>query len=108
MADSQLPLTWRWNGRNWQGIQREGFELSWIYGLAGVAFVFLPTGIIGLSAYLFPPISGSYLSWLPSFWTAITFFSHLVCLIWLLIEYYQFPLLLYLRTRGRQLLIRRS
>ena len=28
MADSQVPLSWRWNGRHWQGIQQDGIELG--------------------------------------------------------------------------------
>ena len=108
MADSQLPLTWRWNGKTWKNIQLDEIELNWIYGLAGAIFVLLPTMIIGISAYLFPPISGSYLSWLPTAWAFLTFLAHLVCLVWLVLEYYQFPLVLYLITIGQRLFLRRG
>jgi hypothetical protein len=105
MMDSQLPLTWHWNGRNWQGIQREGVEFVWGYWLAGIAFVLLPTTLVGLAAYLFPPLPGSQLAWLPIFWTGLTFFTHLSCLIWLIVEYYQFPVFLYI-INWRQRLFR--
>jgi hypothetical protein len=104
MADSQLPLSWYWNGKNWKGIQREGGELGWGYLVAGAIFVLFPTGIIALGAYLFPPLPDSPLSWLPLAWVIITFLSHLFCLIWLVIEYYQFPIFLYIRAIKRRLL----
>jgi hypothetical protein len=103
MADSQLPLSWYWNGKNWKGIQREGTEFGWGYLVAGLIFVLFPTGIIGIGAYLFPPLPDSPLSWLPLVWLILTFFSHLFCLVWLVIEYYQFPIFLYIRAIKRRL-----
>lgn len=101
MADSQLPLTWYWNGKNWKGIQREGTDLGWGYIIIGLAFVTLPTGIIASGTYLFPPLPDSPLSWLPLFWSILTFLAHLSCLILLAIEYYQLPILLYVRALRR-------
>ena len=103
MADSQLPLTWYWNGKNWKGIHREGSEIGWGYLIFALGFVFFPTGIIGLGSYLFPPLPGSSLYWLPLVWSILTFFAHLSCLIWLIIEYYQFPIFLYARALKRRL-----
>ncbi|ACK65387.1 conserved hypothetical protein [Rippkaea orientalis PCC 8801] len=97
MADGQLPLTWYWTGRNWQGMTDQNrFGLG--YGLGAIAFVLLPTAIVGLGAYLFPPLPGSRLSWFPLFWTGLTLLAHLACLLWLILEYYQFPLYLYLQA----------
>lgn len=104
MADSQLPLTWYWSGKNWKGIQREGVEFGWGYIVIGLAFVTLPTGIIALGAYLFPPLPNSPLSWLPLFWAILTFAAHLSCLILLVIEYYQLPIMLYARALRRRLI----
>lgn len=106
MADSQLPLTWRWNGRTWTGGHREDNELTWGYWIVGGAFVLLPTCIVGLGAYLFPPLPDSTLSWLPIFWTVLTFVCHLACLGWLVLEYYQFPVSLYFRAVGERLFAR--
>ncbi|MGK7877943.1 MAG: hypothetical protein AB4426_32935 [Xenococcaceae cyanobacterium] len=106
IADSQLPLTWRWNGRTWKGVQQKGVELGWGYWVAGIAFVVIPPTLIGLAAYLFPPMPGSPLFWFPAFWTVLVFLSHLACLGWLVVEYYQFPVLMYLRAMGRYLLAR--
>ncbi|ACK69624.1 conserved hypothetical protein [Gloeothece citriformis PCC 7424] len=106
MADSQLALKWRWNGRSWQGVRGDGVELTWGYWLAGIVFVLLPTAIVSLSAYLFPPLPGSRLSWLPVIWVLLTFLSHLCCLIWLIIEYYQFPVFRYFRVLTGRFLTR--
>jgi hypothetical protein len=98
MADSQLPLSWRWNGSRWQGTQGQGTELGWGSGIAAAAFVLLPTFLVGSGAYLFPPLPGSRLAWLPLFWVFLTFIAHLGFILWLVLEYYQFPLLLYLTS----------
>jgi hypothetical protein len=98
LADSQIPLTWSWNGRTWQGVKSQDLEWSWAYWLGGTIFVILPTTIVGLSAYLFPALPGSRLFWFPTFWTGLTFISHLACLVWLILEYYQFPVWLYIRA----------
>lgn len=106
MEDSQIPLSWRWNGRTWKGIHRDGLDLGWGYAVAGIIFVGLPPTLVGLAAYLFPPMPGSPLSWLPLFWTVLTFVVHLACLGWLVIEYYQFPIFAYLRAISRRLVNR--
>ncbi len=106
MADSQIPLAWRWTGRHWQGVQRQGGELSWGYWMAGMAFIALPTLIVGSGAYLFPPLPGSPLAWFPRAWTILTLVSHLLCIAWLVLEYYQFPLMLYLRASAQRFLPR--
>jgi len=102
MADSQLPLTWYWNSSYWQGLPREGMEMAWFYLIMGLGFVVFPTAIVSTGAYLFPPVSGSPLSWLPFAWSILTFISHAICLLWLVIEYYQFPVNMYLRALRRR------
>ncbi|MGQ4648149.1 hypothetical protein [Lyngbya aestuarii] len=104
MPDRQPPLLWRWNGKSWVGAHPEGFEWGWVGWLLASGFVALPTTLIGLAAYTFPPDPGSSLSWLPGVWVGLTFLSHLVIVLWLLMEFYQFPLWTYLRIRRQQLL----
>ncbi len=105
MADSQLPLTWYWNGKNWKGIQREGNQLSWNYLILALAFVAFPTMIVALGAYIFPTTPHSPLSWFPLFWTILTPLTHLLIVLWLIIEYYQLPIFLYFRALRRRLSI---
>jgi hypothetical protein len=102
MADRQPPLTWRWSGKNWIAARLEGVEWGWIYWLFAIALVILPTTIIGMSAYLFPPDPSSRLAWLPVAWTGLVFLSHLGIVGWLVIEFYQFPVWAYLRIRRQQ------
>ena len=104
MADRQPPLTWHWNGKTWTGAHLEGVEWGKVYWFFSVAIVVLPTTLIGLSAYAFPPTPGSTLSWLPIAWTGLTFVSHLLIVLWLVAEFYQFPVRTYLRFRLQQLL----
>jgi rubredoxin len=106
MIDSSLPLTWYWNGGQWQGTARSGVETGWETWVLATAFVIFPPALVGVSAYLFPPLPGSPLSWLPVFWTGLTFLLHLACVLWLVVEYYQFPLLIFMRTWTQQLLQR--
>ena len=104
MADSSLPLSWYWNGRSWQGAHRAGAQLGWGIWVAALAFVLFPPMLVGIGAYIFPPLPGSRLSWLPAFWTGLTFFSHLACVGWLVVESYQFPVFAFLRVWRRRLL----
>ncbi len=103
MADSQLPLTWYWNGKTWKGIHREGAEVGWSYLIFALGFIFLPTAVVGSGMYLFPISNDSFLYWFPLAWTILTFCTHLFCVIWLVIEYYQFPIFLYVRALKRKL-----
>ena len=104
MADSQLPLSWQWNGKHWKGTRREEDNLKWTYLVMGSAFVGLPTSIVALGTYLFPPMPNSTLAWLPLFWVGLTFVAHLLCLLMLVVEYYQLPVMLYIGALKRRLL----
>jgi hypothetical protein len=106
MADGHPPLTWYWNGRRWTGVNLEGAEWGGVYWLFAGAFVLLPTTIIGLAAYTFPPSPDSAFSWFPTAWTGLTLLSHLTIVGWLVMEFYQFPVRAYLRARRQQLLRR--
>ncbi len=103
MVDSSSPMTWRWNGRVWQDANRNGMQLGWGFGLFALILVLLPTGLVSLATYIFPPLPGSRLAWVPVFWIGLTFFSHFAFALSLLIEYYQFPVLAYLQAVGRNL-----
>ncbi|MBK1988992.1 hypothetical protein A0J48_015840 [Sphaerospermopsis aphanizomenoides BCCUSP55] len=101
MPSRQPPLVWRWNGFKWTQAQLEGMELGWGYVLAAIAFVVLPTTLIGIAAYYFPPDPHVPLSWIPYIWTILTFLLHLAIMIWIFIEVYQIPIGSYLRAVSR-------
>lgn len=105
MADRHPPLVWRWNGNKWTQGQLKDVKMGWGYSLGAIALVFLPTFLIGITVYVRPPISGSLLSWVPVFWTGLTFLLHLGIIVWLIVEFYEFPLWTYL-SRKCQILIR--
>ncbi len=102
-ADRHPPLIWRWNGRKWTAARLEGVELGWAYWLGGIAFIILPTTLLGITAYTRPPLPGSPLSWLPTVWTGLAFLLHLGIILWLVIEFYEFPIWAYLRAKWRNL-----
>lgn len=103
MTDRQPPLTWRWNGKNWMGGNLEGVESGWILWVFATVFILLPTTLIGLSAYTFPSDPTSRFYWFPILWAGLTFLSHLTIILWLVMEFYQFPMRMYLSMRLQQL-----
>lgn len=106
MADKVPPLTWYWNGKSWVGAHIKEVQLSWIYAFAGVALIALPSTLVGLGAYLFPPLPGTPLAWLPTAWVGLTFLAHLAIVSWLVVEFYQFPVFAYLRAMRQHFLER--
>jgi len=103
MVDRDPPLIWQWNGKNWVGAHLQGVELGWGYSVAAIAFTVLPPLLIGFANYLFPPVPGSRLSWLPNAWALLALLTHLAIIGWLVLEFYQFPLRTYFRVRRQQL-----
>jgi hypothetical protein len=104
MADREPALMWSWTGKTWKGEHLGNLELSWIYWMIALSFVLFPPSLIGLSALIFPPISGSAWSWFPLLWTILSFVVHLLILLWLMAEAYQFPVLLFMKTQWQRLL----
>lgn len=102
MVDREPPLMWRWTGKTWESDRLGDLEISWIYWFFGITFVCFPPSLIGLSALIFPPVSGTIWSWFPLIWTGLTFLSHLLLLLWLIAEAYQFPLLLILKIQWQR------
>ncbi|MEB3887326.1 hypothetical protein [Lyngbya sp. CCY1209] len=103
MIDRDPPLIWRWNGTTWKGEQIGNLELTWVYWVAALVLVVFPPTLIGASAVIFPPASGTDWTWFPLVWTGVAFFSHLFLVFWLIAEAYQFPFWLFLKTRWRQI-----
>ena len=94
LADGQVPRRWYRKGHQWITKDQEVF---WGYGLFGLILIILPTAIVGLGAYCFPPLPNSPLSWLPKLWVVLTLIFHLIFLSWLAALYFQFPFRSYFR-----------
>lgn len=94
LADSQIPRRWSWQGNQWRNQDR---ETLWGLTFAGLAFMVLPTLVISLGVYCFPPLPHSPLSWLPKVWIGLTLLFHTACLVWLAGRYFQLSLGLYWR-----------
>jgi hypothetical protein len=101
LPSRQPPLIWHWTGFNWTEAQLEGVELGWSYAVAAISFVILPTTLISIGAYYFPPDINDPISWIPYIWTTLTFLSHLAIIIWIFIEVYQVPIAAYWRAITR-------
>jgi hypothetical protein len=106
LADSPSPLVWVWTGEVWKGKSQIDTRLGWGLGIAIAMFIILPTALVGCGAYYFPPLPGSRLAWLPLVWVLLTLVLHGFCISWLLLEYYQIPVVLYVRAMGDRLFSR--
>ena len=107
VEDSSQPMTWRWNGRNWQAANQLDVDLTLVIWIVGVILVVLPPALIFLSSRLVPPLEGSTLDWLPNVWVGLTFLTHFSFVAWLMIEHYQLPIYVSSKVRIRQWLERR-
>ncbi|MCY7274985.1 MAG: hypothetical protein LH702_14945 [Phormidesmis sp. CAN_BIN44] len=107
VEDSSQPMTWRWNGRNWQAANQLDVDLTLVIWIVGAILVVLPPALIFLSSRLVPPLEGSTLSWLPNVWVGLTFLTHFSFVAWLMVEHYQLPIYVSSKVRIRQWLERR-
>ncbi len=108
VVDSSQPMSWRWNGRNWRlAYQLNDSNLTVLIWLIGAVLVILPSALVWLSAYTFPPLPGSPWAWFPMVWVGCTLLTHLLMVLWLLAEYYQFSPYISSKVRLQLLLNRR-
>lgn len=93
VEDSSQPLSWRWNGRHWQSVHREDFDLTLVIWVVGLALIIFPPTLVWFS-YRALPLNSPALNLLffPIAWTVLTLTSHLTLVGWLLAEHYQFPI----------------
>lgn len=107
VEDSSQPMTWRWNGRNWQAANQPDADLTVVIWLVGIALVILPPVLIWLPAHIIRPLEEDSWSWFPTFWVGLTFLTHFSFVAWLMAEHYQLPLYVSCKIRLRQWLERR-
>lgn len=108
VVDSSQPMTWRWTGRRWQAAYRDDLNLALALWLIAFVLATVPSGMVWLSAYIFPPLPNSNWAWFPLFWVGCTFTAHLLMAGWLLAEYYQLPFYMTGKIWVQTLLTRRS
>lgn len=104
VVDSSQPMSWRWNGRNWQVAYRDEINLTVVIWLLSGALVILPPSLVWISAHTFPPLPHSAWAWFPTVWVGCTFFIHFLMVSWLIIEHYQLPLYISSKIRFQRLL----
>jgi hypothetical protein len=100
-VDPSFPQTWYWDGYQWQRSLEPALEPRWLWQALSVLLIVLPTSLVGVSAYLFPPEPDSFLHELPIIWTGLTAIAHLVIVLYLITEYYQVPFVAYRQALQR-------
>ena len=91
-VEDQLPKSvWRWQGDRWGTLNPKDIDLSILVWVMGVFLVTIPSGVIWLGAYVFPPIGGLMWNSFSVVWGAVTFSAHFSIAAWLLFEHYQLP-----------------
>lgn len=108
VVDSSQPMTWRWTGQHWKAAYQDDANLTWVIWSVGMGLVFLPSILVGLAAYTFPPLPDSPWSWFPTVWVGCTFLVHFLMVFWLLAEHYQFPPYISSKIRLQALFNRRA
>lgn len=103
VVDSSQPMSWRWSGRNWQVAYQDDFNLTVMIWFMAAMLVGLPSAIVWLSAYTFPPLPGSPWSWFPMVWVGCTLVVHLLLVVWVMAEHYQVPWYVTSKIRLRSL-----
>ncbi len=91
LADNSPALSWRWDGQRWRASHVGEPHLGSTLTLVGIALILLPTLLVGLAVYLFPPLPDAPGAWFPLVWVGLTCLSHLILVVWLAGESYQFP-----------------
>ncbi|MGA1262885.1 MAG: hypothetical protein ACO331_03125 [Prochlorothrix sp.] len=91
VMDSTQPLTWLWAGQQWRVVGRTIEALNPSLWALGGGLVLLPTLLVALGAYIFPPLPGAPLAWFPWAWVGLTLLIHGGLFGFGVLEYYQVP-----------------
>ncbi|MGF1600788.1 MAG: hypothetical protein ACFCU8_02010 [Thermosynechococcaceae cyanobacterium] len=95
-------LRWYWSGDGWQSERQRASSPMLVLQLLTVAFALLPPLLIGVPAYLFPPLPSQDTVSFPVIWAILTGVIHVAMMLWLWLEYYQLPVWVILRIRFRR------
>jgi hypothetical protein len=106
VVDSVQPMGWRWQGRRWQPIYQGRSDITLTLWLVGAVLVVVPTSLVALGGYVFPPLEPPEgLSWSTA-WAVGTLLAHATMVGWLIAEHYQFPVYVLAKIRLQRLLDR--
>ncbi|MEB3272829.1 MAG: hypothetical protein ACO4CG_16495 [Prochlorothrix sp.] len=89
VMDSTQPLTWLWTGQQWRVVGQSVEVLNPAFWGLGIGLVGLPTLLVALGAYIFPPLPGAPLAWFPWAWVGLTLVIHGALFGFGVLEYYQ-------------------
>ncbi|PZD73082.1 hypothetical protein C1752_02829 [Acaryochloris thomasi RCC1774] len=90
---------WRWYGDRWQPERQSTGKLTMGLQALSIAIILLPTALISISGYMFPPLPTQASIGFPILWAALTGASHLALVLWFWLEYYQISVWVILRVR---------
>ncbi len=91
VEDTIPKSAWTWQGDRWTSRNSGNEDLTQLVWFTSAFMVVVPTSLMGLSAYIFPPIGGLQWNSFSVVWSGVTFGSHLLIATWLLVEHYQLP-----------------
>lgn len=90
VIDLSPTILWWWNGRFWQRGQNSFLPLTPGLVMGAIALASLPSLLLGIANYIFPPLPGSPFAWFPIVWQGLALVSHGACIGWVMAESYQF------------------
>lgn len=105
VLDVSSPMAWRWNGRRWQRGPYPNQPLTAITIVLALIVILLPTLMIAVAGYIFPPLPGSSLEHFHLFWAAIALLLHGGWVFWILAESYHFPPYTLAKVKVRELFL---
>jgi hypothetical protein len=91
-VEDKIPkLAWIWNGDRWTARNSDNADLTLLVWFTSAFITIVPASLLGLSAYIFPPIGGLQWNSFSVVWSGLTLGSHSLIAAWLLVEHYQLP-----------------
>jgi hypothetical protein len=91
VEDTIPKSTWAWNGDRWTSRNLADVDLTLLVWFTSIFITLVPASLLGLSAYIFPPIGGLQWDSFSVVWSGLTLGSHALIAAWLLVEHYQLP-----------------
>jgi hypothetical protein len=91
VEDTIPKSTWAWNGDRWTSRNLADVDLTLLVWFTSIFITVIPASLLGLSAYIFPPIGGLQWDSFSVVWSGLTLGSHALIAAWLLVEHYQLP-----------------